>query len=83
MIHNNILHAIGNTPTVRLNKVGSELSCKLYAKCEFFNPGGSIKDRIGWRMVEDAELEGRIKPGDTLIEPTSCLLYTSDAADES
>ena len=71
MIHNNILHAIGNTPTVRLNKVGSELSCKLYAKCEFFNPGGSIKDRIGWRMVEDAELEGRIKPGDTLIEPTS------------
>ena len=71
MIHNNILHTIGNTPTVRLNKVGSELSCKLYAKCEFFNPGGSIKDRIGWRMVEDAELEGRIKPGDTLIEPTS------------
>ena len=71
MIHNNILNTIGNTPTVRLNKVGSELSCKLYAKCEFFNPGGSIKDRIGWRMVEDAELEGRIKPGDTLIEPTS------------
>ena len=71
MIHNNILNTIGNTPTVRLNKVGSELSCKLYAKCEFFNHGGSIKDRIGWRMVEDAELEGRIKPGDTLIEPTS------------
>ena len=71
MIHKNILITIGNTPTVRLNKVGSELSCKLYAKCEFFNPGGSIKDRIGWKMVEDAELEGRIKPGDTLIEPTS------------
>ena len=71
MIHNNILDTIGKTPTVRLNKVGSELSCELYAKCEFFNPGGSIKDRIGWRMVEDAELEGRIKPGDTLIEPTS------------
>ncbi|MFL3007480.1 MAG: cystathionine beta-synthase [Candidatus Neomarinimicrobiota bacterium] len=71
MIHENILTTIGNTPTVKLNKIGSELSCKLYAKCEFFNPGGSIKDRIGWKMVEDAEAEGRIKPGDTLIEPTS------------
>lgn len=71
MIHENILTTIGNTPTVKLNKIGSELACKLYAKCEFFNPGGSIKDRIGWKMVEDAESEGRIKPGDTLIEPTS------------
>ena len=71
MIHENILSTIGNTPTVKLNKIGSELTCKLYAKCEFFNPGGSIKDRIGWKMVEDAEAEGRIKPGDTLIEPTS------------
>ncbi|MFL3004825.1 MAG: cystathionine beta-synthase [Candidatus Neomarinimicrobiota bacterium] len=71
MIHENILSTIGNTPTVKLNKIGSELKCKLYAKCEFFNPGGSIKDRIGWKMVEDAESEGRIKPGDTLIEPTS------------
>ena len=71
MIHDNILSTIGNTPTVKLNKIGSELMCNLYAKCEFFNPGGSIKDRIGWRMVEDAEAEGRIKPGDTLIEPTS------------
>ena len=71
MIHENILSTIGNTPTVKLNKIGFELECKLYAKCEFFNPGGSIKDRIGWKMVEDAEAEGRIKPGDTLIEPTS------------
>ena len=71
MIHENILTTIGNTPTVKLNKIGSELACELYAKCEFFNPGGSIKDRIGWKMVEDAEAEGRIKPGDTLIEPTS------------
>ena len=71
MIHENILTTIGNTPTVKLNKIGSELACKLYAKCEFFNPGGSIKDRIGWKMVEDAEAEGKIKPGDTLIEPTS------------
>ncbi len=71
MILQTILEAIGNTPTVRLNKVGSELNCELYAKCEFFNAGGSLKDRIGLRMVEEAEKSGRIKPGDTLIEPTS------------
>ncbi len=71
MILENILSAIGNTPTVKLNSVGSELDCDLYAKCEFFNAGGSVKDRIGRRMVEEAEKSGRIKPGDTLIEPTS------------
>jgi len=66
-----ILDEIGRTPMVRLNKVGKELPCELLAKCEFVNPGGSLKDRIGARMVLDAEREGRIKPGDTLIEPTS------------
>ena len=71
MILNNILEAIGNTPIVRLDKVGSELKCNLFAKCEYFNPGGSVKDRIGLRMIEEAEKEGRIKPGDTLIEPSS------------
>ena len=71
MIHNNILTTIGNTPVVRMNRIGNELDCELFSKCEFFNPGGSIKDRIGWKMVEDAEQSGRIKPGDTLIEPTS------------
>ena len=71
MILENILQAIGNTPTVKLNSVGSELDCELYAKCKFFNAGGSVKDRIGRRMVEEAEKSGRIKPGDTLIEPTS------------
>lgn len=71
MIHNTILETIGNTPVVRINKIGQELKCNLFAKCEFFNPGGSVKDRIGWKMVEDAEKSGRIKPGDTLIEPTS------------
>ncbi len=71
MILDNILHTIGSTPIVQLNKIGSNLNCKLYAKCEFFNPGGSVKDRIGYNMVIEAEKEGRIKPGDTLIEPTS------------
>ena len=71
MIHDTILDTIGNTPVVKINKVAKELDCNLFAKCEFFNPGGSVKDRIGWRMVEDAEKSGRIKPGDTLIEPTS------------
>ena len=71
MIHNNILTTIGDTPVVKLNKIASHLPCSVYVKCEYFNPGGSIKDRIGWRMVEDAEQSGRIKPGDTLIEPTS------------
>ena len=66
-----ILKVIGNTPLVRLNQITKELECNVYAKCEFLNPGGSVKDRIGYRMVEDAEKSGRIKPGDTLIEPTS------------
>lgn len=71
MLIDSILNAIGNTPIVRLNHVGSELPCQLFAKCEFLNAGGSLKDRIGWFMVEEAEKSGRIKPGDTLIEPTS------------
>ncbi len=68
---NNILDTVGETPVVRLNKITQNLDCDIYAKCEFFNPGGSIKDRIGKHMLEMAEKEGRIKPGDTLIEPTS------------
>jgi len=68
-----ILDFIGRTPMVRLRKFEEKygLQCEFYAKCEFFNAGGSVKDRIGRRMVLDAEKEGRIKPGDTLIEPTS------------
>jgi cystathionine beta-synthase len=66
-----ILQAIGNTPLIRLNRIGAEYPCEILAKCEFLNPGGSVKDRIGYRMVEEAERSGRIKPGDTLIEPTS------------
>jgi cysteine synthase A len=71
MIYDNILETIGRTPIVRINRIARDLPCQLYAKCEFFNPGGSIKDRIGYAMVEEAEKSGRIKPGDTLIEPTS------------
>ena len=71
MIINNICEAIGQTPIVKLNRVGNELDCELYGKCEFLNPGGSVKDRIGIQMIEAAEKAGTIKPGDTLIEPTS------------
>jgi cystathionine beta-synthase len=70
-ILNSILEAIGNTPMVRLQTIGHNTGCEMLAKCEFLSPGGSVKDRIGRRMVEEAERSGRIKPGDTLIEPTS------------
>ncbi len=66
-----ILDAVGRTPMVELSRIGRGLPCELWGKCEFLNPGGSIKDRIGVRMLLDAERDGRIKPGDTLIEPTS------------
>lgn len=70
---NTIMEHIGNTPLVKINQISAKagLKCRLLAKCEFFNAGGSVKDRIGKRMVEDAMESGRIKPGDTLIEPTS------------
>ena len=71
MILNNILENIGDTPIVKLDKVGSALKCNLFAKCEYLNPGGSVKDRIGLRMINEAEKSGQIKPGDTLIEPSS------------
>lgn len=71
MKYNNILEAIGRTPLVKINHLAKDLECELYAKCEFLNPGGSVKDRIGYNMVLEAERSGRIKPGDVLIEPTS------------
>lgn len=71
MIYPDILATIGRTPTVRINRLGADLDCELYGKCEFLNPGGSVKDRVGYAMILDAERSGRIKPGDTLIEPTS------------
>jgi cystathionine beta-synthase len=66
-----IIDAVGGTPMVRLDRIGRGLPGELLGKCEFMNPGGSVKDRIGVRMLLDAEAAGRIKPGDTLIEPTS------------
>ena len=71
MIHENILSTIGKTPLVRFQRLFRESPINIYGKCEFLNPGGSIKDRIAYNMVLKAEAEGRIKPGDTLIEPTS------------
>ncbi len=70
-ILDSILDATGSTPLVRLSRIGRDLPCELLGKCEFMNPGGSVKDRIGVKMLLDAEKSGRIKPGDTLIEPTS------------
>ncbi len=70
-VRDSILDTVGDTPMVRLNKIGAEHGCEILAKCEFLNAGGSVKDRIGKRMLLEAEEAGRIKPGDTLIEPTS------------
>ncbi len=67
----NILEAIGNTPLVKLNRVSKGVGGELYAKCEFLNPGGSIKDRIGRHMIEMAEKEGKLQPGGTIVEATS------------
>lgn len=69
----NVLKMVGQTPLVKVNNIGKSfgLKCELLAKLEFFNAGGSVKDRIGLRMIEEAEKEGRLKPGYTLIEPTS------------
>lgn len=68
---NNILETIGNTPLIRLNKITKDLPCTVLAKVEYFNPGNSIKDRMAVKMLEDAEKEGKIKPGGTIIEGTS------------
>jgi cystathionine beta-synthase len=67
----NILGTIGNTPLVRLNKIAAEVDALVLAKVETFNPGNSVKDRMAVKMVEDAEADGRLKPGGTIIEGTS------------
>ena len=67
----NLTESIGNTPMVVLNKITNKLPCKVYAKYETFNPGNSVKDRIGLKMIIDAENKGLLKPGGTIIEGTS------------
>jgi cysteine synthase A len=71
MIYKDILQLIGNTPLVRINKMVKEEDAELVAKLEFFNPAGSVKDRIGLSMIEDAERRGLLKKGDIIVEPTS------------
>ncbi len=70
-IHESILSCIGNTPLVRLNRVTDGIVTPVYGKCEFMNPGGSVKDRIGLPIIEDAEKRGAIRPGGTIVEATS------------
>ena len=70
-IHDSILDTIGRTPMVRLSRIGAGLRCQLIAKLEVFNPGGSIKDRVAVAMIEAAERAGKLKPGGTIVEPTS------------
>jgi len=70
-VHKTILDVIGNTPLVQLNKVSQGLKPVILAKLENLNPGGSVKDRIGVAMIEEAERKGLLKPGGTIVEPTS------------
>ncbi|MEY9947246.1 cystathionine beta-synthase [Kitasatospora sp. GAS1066B] len=69
--HNSIIELVGNTPLVKLTKVTEGISATVLAKVEYFNPGGSVKDRIAMRMIEAAEASGALKPGGTIVEPTS------------
>jgi cystathionine beta-synthase len=68
---NNILEAIGRTPLVRLNRINQGLKPQMYVKADYINPGGSVKDRIGITMIDEAEKKGLLKPGGTIVEGTS------------
>ncbi|MCK4939057.1 MAG: cysteine synthase A [Rhodospirillaceae bacterium] len=72
-VYDNIIDTIGATPLIRLSRIAKANNCKaeILGKCEFYNPVGSVKDRIGFAMIDAAEKSGKIKPGDTLVEPTS------------
>jgi len=70
MIVNRIDELIGRTPIVKLNKLPDDYA-DIYVKLEYFNPGGSVKDRIAWKMIDEAEKNGELKPGGTIVEPTS------------
>jgi cystathionine beta-synthase len=69
--YSSVLELVGNTPIVRLDKIGRGVEPRLLAKLDYLNPGGSVKDRIGLAMIEQAEREGKLKPGGTIVEPTS------------
>jgi cysteine synthase A len=71
MVSDTILDAVGGTPLVRINRMTGEGDAEVIAKLEFFNPGGSVKDRVALSMIEDAERSGALKPGDRIVEPTS------------
>lgn len=71
MRYENILETVGNTPLIRLGRLAKGLKPKIYVKAEFFNPGGSVKDRIALSMIEDGERRGKLKPGGTIVEGTS------------
>ncbi|PIP01901.1 MAG: cysteine synthase A [Zetaproteobacteria bacterium CG23_combo_of_CG06-09_8_20_14_all_54_7] len=70
-IYNNVAETVGNTPLIRLNRIGADLGVELVAKCEFYNPLNSVKDRIGKAMIEAAEADGSLKEGGVIVEPTS------------
>lgn len=70
-LYHDITELIGKTPLVRLNRLSKEGSATIYGKVEFFNPGGSVKDRICLNMINEAERQGKLKPGGTIVEPTS------------
>ena len=70
-VYDNIMETIGETPLVRLHSVAGDLPCTILANVEFFNPGGSVKDRIGLAIIEDAERNGRLQPGGTIVAATS------------
>ncbi|MDQ1603535.1 MAG: cystathionine beta-synthase, partial [Actinomycetota bacterium] len=69
--YESLVDLVGNTPLVKLSKVASDVAPTVLAKVEYFNPGGSVKDRIALRMIEAAEQSGELRPGGTIVEPTS------------
>ena len=70
-VYNNVQELIGNTPIVEINHIPIPNNCRIFAKLEYLNPGGSVKDRLGLSLIEDAEQSGALKPGGTIIEPTA------------
>ncbi|RMD97267.1 MAG: cysteine synthase family protein, partial [Deltaproteobacteria bacterium] len=70
-VYDHILQTMGHTPIVRLNRIARDLESEIYVKLEYFNPGGSVKDRIGIKIIEEAEKRGEIKPGGVIVEATS------------